>query len=130
MVAPKRPSTIVIVIGRSITPAGADALCDRVRALLENDTVDRLICEVGALTDPDAGTLDALARMALTARRLGRSIRLRHARPELQGLVALLGLEDAMGLGAELRFEPRGQAEEREEPRRVEEERHPGDPSG
>jgi hypothetical protein len=41
---------------------------------------------------PDLDAVDALARLALAARRLGCAIRLRDADPDLVGLLALVGL--------------------------------------
>ncbi|MBA2461840.1 MAG: hypothetical protein H0V45_08780 [Actinobacteria bacterium] len=84
-----------------------------------SSTID---CDVGALL-ADAGTIDALARLQLTARRLGFEIRLRHASHELQELLAFVGLDDV------LRLEPRGQAEEREERLCVEKEAELDDPA-
>jgi ABC-type transporter Mla MlaB component len=48
--------------------------------------------DVRALSRCDIGTIDALAHLALVARRDGRSIRLVNAPPELVELVALSGL--------------------------------------
>jgi hypothetical protein len=45
---------------------------------------------------PDLGVIDALARLALTARRLGWRIELRDAGPELLGLIQFVGLEDVL----------------------------------
>ena len=82
-----------------------------------------IVCDVGALA-PDAGAVDTLARLQLTARRLGLEIRLRHASSELQELLAFVGLRDV------LRVEAGGQAEEREQRVGVEEERELDDPTG
>ncbi|HET6174042.1 MAG TPA: hypothetical protein VFD90_15635 [Gaiellales bacterium] len=79
-----------------------------------------IICDVSALA-PDAGTIDGLARLQLLARRQGVELRLRAVPGELQGLLALCGLGEA------LRLEVVGQAEEREERLGVEEERKLGD---
>ena len=54
--------------------------------------------------DPDAGTVDALARLQLATRR----VLLRNASHELLDLIAFMGLKDV------LRLEPGGEAEERE----------------
>jgi hypothetical protein len=67
------------------------------------------------------GTVDALARMALAARRLGRNVELRRARPDLLELLVLAGLH-------ELAVEVGRQPEEREIPGGVEEEHDPADP--
>ena len=71
----------------------------------------------------DVATIDALARLRLTARRRGRGLTLQGASPELLELITFVGLRDV------LRVEPRGQAEQREEPLRVEEEGELGDSS-
>ncbi len=81
-----------------------------------------IVCDVGALA-PDAVAVDVLARLQLTARRLGLEIRLRHASSELQDLLAFVGLRDV------LRVEASGQAEEREQRVGVEEERELDDPA-
>ena len=47
---------------------------------------------------PDLGVIDALARQALTARRLGGGIRLRGAGPELIDLIRFVGLDDVLVL--------------------------------
>ncbi len=91
--------------------------------------------DVGALSQPDLASVDALARLQLHARRSGRSLRLVDAGPELRALLALLGLDDALPTDDALPLDAGSggqrlrQAEEGEEPRRVEEVRHPGDPT-
>jgi anti-anti-sigma regulatory factor len=124
------PSATVVVLNGRIARADIPALCERVRVLLEGSDAELVICDVGALVDPDAVMVDALARLQLTARRLGRRIRLRDACGELQELLALMGLGDVLPLGTSSGPEPRGQAEEREQPRGVQEEADPADPAG
>ena len=72
---------------------------------------------------PDALTLDALARLQLSARRQGRQLRLREPSTELRELIAFAGLSDV------LRVEPSRQAEEGEQRVGVEEERELDDPT-
>ena len=69
----------------------------------------------------DIGTVDALARLQLTARRLGWRLRLREAPLDLRELIALAGLSRVLGV------EPVGQPEQREVPLDVEEGVQPGD---
>jgi hypothetical protein len=78
-------------------------------------------CDCGGIEDPDVGTIEALARMALTARRLGLGLEIQRSRSDLRELLALSGL---VGLAVEVVGEP----EEREEASRVEEEDDPADP--
>ena len=80
-------------------------------------TVREVPCDVRALVDPDAATVDVLARLQLAARRLGREIRLHNASLELQELLDFMGLTDV------LRVEPRRQTEERKQRLGVQEER-------
>ena len=46
--------------------------------------------------NPDEETLDTLARLQLTARRLGMSIRLYNVRPLLADLIEIAGLRDVL----------------------------------
>ncbi len=123
------PSITVFVIDGPIDRADVPGLCERLRELLEGVGPDRVVCDVGAVTGPDAATVDALARMQLTARRLGRQMRLSQASCELQELLALMGLRGVLPLSAPLWVKPRRQAEEREKRRGIQEEADPGDPA-
>jgi ABC-type transporter Mla MlaB component len=126
---PLEPSTVVLVISGPIARAAVPALCERVRVLLEGSDADLVICDVGTLVDPDAVTVDALARLQLIARRFGRQVQLRQACRGLQELLTLMGLSDVVPLSAELPLlEPRRQAEEREPAGGIEEEADPADP--
>ncbi|MDQ3951438.1 MAG: STAS domain-containing protein [Actinomycetota bacterium] len=121
----RKERAVDLVIGNAVTPRDVPRLCARVRALLERDRT--IVCDVAALAEPDLGTVDALARLQLTVKRLGGSIELRGATRHLEELVALAGLEEVLPLCPELGVQPVGQAEEREEPLGVEEEADPGD---
>lgn len=97
--------------------------------LVEGSDADLVVCDVGALDDPGVDTVDALARLQLTTRRLGGRVHLRHACGGLQELLAFMGLGDILPLCAELPLDSRRQAEEREQARGVKEEADPGDPT-
>ena len=117
-----------LVISGPLTPADAAALCERARSELERSDAEVLVCDVAGLTHPDAGTIEALARIALTARRLGRQVRLRDPSRELRELLDLFGLTDVLPRDRALRREPRRQPEQREQPLGVEERVEMGDP--
>ena len=106
--------------------AGDDVVgrCVRVRDDLKGCTAERLVCDVAGVARPDASTLDLIARLALTARRLGRQMRLRDASAPLEDLLRFVGLADV----AELRVEAERKAEEWEEMLGVQEERDAVDP--
>ena len=124
------PTTIVLAIDGRIARADIPALCERVHVLLEGCDAELVVCDVGTLVDPDAVTVDALARLQLTARRLGRRVRLRDPCGELQELLALTGLGDVLPLAAPSGLQPSGQAEQREQAGGVQEEADPVDPAG
>jgi ABC-type transporter Mla MlaB component len=111
-----------------IDRAEIPGLCVRLQVLAALVAAPRLVCDVGEIVEPDAVTVDALARLQLTARRLGREVRIRHASAELQELLTLMGLSGVVPLSAESRLEVGREAEEREVGRRVEEEADPADP--
>ena len=71
----------------------------------------------------DLGTVNLLARMQLAAKRRGATMRVRHASDGLLELIDFIGLSDVLCV------EPRREPEEREDARRVEEERELGDPA-
>ena len=121
--------SIVVVLTGAIDASEVARVCASVRSALVAGDVDLIVCDVGEVTDPDVSTVDALARLQLTVRRLGREVRLRHASSDLRRLAELLGLCDVLGLEVALDLGSGREAEEREQPRGVEEERDPADPT-
>jgi ABC-type transporter Mla MlaB component len=91
------PSVILFVIDGPIDRTDLPVLCDRLRTLLDGAVPGRIVCDVGAV-NPDAATVDALARMQLAARRLGCQVWLSHASGELKELLVLMGLQAALPL--------------------------------
>ncbi len=126
------PRANVLFIGGTVARADIPALCERLGALLESSPTDAVVCDLKALARVDLATVEALARLQLTARRAGRQIRLRHASADLQALLVLTGLSEVFPLDLDadldsegpslLAHEAQGQPEEHEEPRGVEEE--------
>ena len=94
MAAPAR-QPLDFAIGGPIARADLPGLCERVCALLERGRAGVAICDVSGV-DPDAVTVDALARLQLAARRHGCRVRLRHASDELRELVAFMGLTEVL----------------------------------
>ncbi len=94
MAAPA-PEPLVFAIEGPITRADLPGLCNRVCALLEESGAELAFCDVSGI-DPDAVTVDALARLQLGARRHGCLVRLRNASEELRELVAFMGLRDVL----------------------------------
>lgn len=80
-----------------------------------------LVLDCARLPAAGMGQVDALARLCLELRRRGCGLELAHPSAELQELIHLAGLAGV------LRVEVEGQPEEREDPRRVQEEGELGD---
>ncbi len=93
--ATRAPQTIQFAIRGPIAGADLPGLCERVRALLERSGADIALCDVSGI-DPDAVTVDALARLQLAARGHGCLVRLHQASPELLELVAFMGLRNVL----------------------------------
>ena len=123
--------TVLVMIG-PVTREGIPALCERARRLLEGCDAGPVACDVGALAEPDAITIDALARLQLTARRLGYRVELRGTCEELEDLLRLTGLLEVLTGGGTVvasAVEAWGEPELREQALRVEEEADPVDPT-
>ena len=89
------PATLRFAISGPIARADLPGLCDRVCALLQTSGPATALCDVGGV-DPDAVTVDALARLQLAARRHGCVVRLHAASSELLELVAFMGLQNVL----------------------------------
>jgi len=87
-----------------------------------------LVVDVRTLTEPDLGTIEVLARLQLTARRLGATIRLGHTCDQMRDLLACSGMGELLPLDAESGVDDDGLAEERKE-LLVDEEVDPRDPA-
>ncbi|MDQ1457211.1 MAG: hypothetical protein QOH28_2831 [Actinomycetota bacterium] len=125
-VPPARP--IVIVVHGRIENKGRIKNNGRIEDTGPDDASGPLACDVGQITEPDELALEVLARLQLTAQRLGVSIRLHNAGAALVDLLALAGLSDVLVV-AESGVEPDREVEEREEVG-VDEEVHRSDDAG
>ena len=120
--------TTIVVLRSPIARGDIPTLCAYAHELLRGREPGPVIFDVSELEQPDAATIDALARLQLTALRLGRRIRLRNACGEVQDLLALVGLVDLLPVIRRSSVEAVGEAEQREQAVRVEEEADARDP--
>jgi hypothetical protein len=126
------PDTAVMTLARHAR-TDVPAACDGLRALVGARDADLVVCDV-AQAEADLVTVEVLARLRLTAMRLGCRLELRNASGELQQLLGLCGLRDVLPSERLGRSDRRlalgrdgGQAEEGKPARRVEEGVEPGD---
>jgi hypothetical protein len=86
----------VVVVGGATTTAELRHACECASAMLRRDHRGGVVCDLSAMHAPDLEALDALARLRLTAQRLGARVTLRPLSPQLQTLVGWTGLERAL----------------------------------
>jgi ABC-type transporter Mla MlaB component len=96
MGAEASPAIAFAIVG-PILRTDLPGLCERVCELLESSGAGLALCDVSGV-EPDAVTIEALARLQLAARRHGCQVRLRHASRELLELLAFMGLRDVLPL--------------------------------
>jgi ABC-type transporter Mla MlaB component len=89
------PYTVAFAIYGPINRTDLSGLCARVCGLLEETPGDIVLCDVAGV-EPDAMTVDALARLQLSAQRRGCIVRLRSASEELVELVGFMGLTEVL----------------------------------
>jgi ABC-type transporter Mla MlaB component len=144
---PDRKATLVLAADGPLTRADIPRLCERLRRVLGRTRVDPVVVDAGESCAADMVTVEALARLQLTAHRLGSRIRLAGADGELRRLLAWTGLDEgafaadadaveadadtveAPGRGRSAGAETRGQPEQGEQPGGVQEGVERGDPA-
>ena len=124
-------SAVRFVVRATITRTDIPALCTRLADLLRGRPGDVVMCDVTGVDRPDVVTVEAVARLRMTARRHGSRLMVTGAGPDLLLLFELLGLTDllapdgpgpASGGSRQVgRRQVGRQAEEREQPGRVQE---------
>jgi ABC-type transporter Mla MlaB component len=93
--APAEPRMLDFAIHGPIARTDLPGLCARVCRLLETSGAEIARCDVRGV-EPDAVTVDALARLQLAAHRRRCTVRIENASRELLDLVALMGLADVL----------------------------------
>ena len=89
------PARTAFSIHGPILHSDLPGLCERVCRLLAEMEGGVIACEADGV-EPDAVTVEALARLQLAARRRGCRVRLVHASDGLRELVAFMGLTDVL----------------------------------
>jgi ABC-type transporter Mla MlaB component len=89
------PRTVAFAIGGPIARSDLPGLCERACALLSQSGASVVFCDVRGV-EPDAVTVDALARLQVAARRHECQVRLRQASDELLDLLSFMGLRDVL----------------------------------
>ena len=88
----RKSATAELVVSR-VDGDAVTVLCCRLRSLIDQSRAKLITCDVSVLRPCDLMAIDALARLGLTARRLGCSIQLRGGSDDLVALIAFVGLQ-------------------------------------
>ncbi|WP_413927887.1 STAS domain-containing protein [Kitasatospora albolonga] len=95
--------TVTVTLTGRVGRAAVPGLCAELeRRLADRPGAAPVECDVGGVDRADLALVEAVARLALVARRAGRRLRLRGVAPELRALLDLVGLEDVVGLAGEV----------------------------
>ena len=89
------PPSVTLTVRGPLDRSDLPGLFARTCALLEGMGAGVLRCQVAGLR-ADSVSVDALARLALAARRHGCSVQLCGASPELSALVSFIGLAEVL----------------------------------
>ncbi|WP_079152048.1 STAS domain-containing protein [Streptomyces sp. RTd22] len=127
---PALPPAVLVLDRPPETRAEVELLCARLGELVRHSAPGPVTVDVGAAQRPVLAMVETLARLRLTARRLGREMRLRNTGGELAAVLARAGLDEVLTAPATLRLEPVGEPEEGEQPLGVQERVEPGDAPG
>ncbi|MFJ8646343.1 STAS domain-containing protein [Streptomyces sp. NPDC093546] len=89
---------LVFRLAGPLGPDDVPRLCAELAELLDGAAAGTPVdCDVGGVTGPGLVTVEALARLRLTAQRLGHPLAVRGAAPGLRALLRLVGLEGLLG---------------------------------
>jgi hypothetical protein len=86
------PSKTYFAVAPTITRADIPALCADLAGRVRGRGSGVVVCDVAEVVRPDVVTVEAVARLCLTARRHGWTLFVHGAGSALLGLVSLLGL--------------------------------------
>ena len=84
-------STVLLEIRAPLRRDDLPGLFARTCAMLQEHRPDRILCDVSGI-EPDAVSMDALARLQLAAQRTGCRVAFQGASPRLRALVDFSGL--------------------------------------
>ena len=86
------PNATIALVGHN-DRADIPSFYERARRQIPRSHEEPVVGDLGRVARPDAVTVEALARLQLEARRVGRRLVFRDACGELRDLVAFVGLE-------------------------------------
>jgi anti-anti-sigma regulatory factor len=87
-------NTLVLAVGGSVRPTDVRELVATALQMMRDDDSARVVLDLALLQSRDLTAVDAVVQLQLALRRQGRCVGVRNAAPEMQRLLAFVGLAD------------------------------------
>ena len=92
--------TIALTLTTPVTAAATTAMCRLLDQVPTSVGPCDVVCDAGAVTQPDLAAVNAVARLRLITLRGGHRLRLVHAGQDLRDLLTLVGLDSTIPSGS------------------------------
>jgi STAS domain len=90
------PNALVLAVGGRVRPEDVQEIVATAAQMMRDDDSARVVLDLALLQSRGLPAVDAVVQIQLAARRLGRCVGVRNAAPELQRLLAFVGLGDLL----------------------------------
>ena len=90
------PNALVLAVGGRVRPTDVRELVAAAAQMMQDDDSARVVLDLALLHSRGLATVDAVVQLQLAARRQGRCVGVRNVAPEMQRLLAFVGLSDLL----------------------------------
>jgi anti-anti-sigma regulatory factor len=90
------PNALVLVLGGRVRPEDVQEVVATAAQMMRDDDSARVVLDLALLQSRGLSAVDAVVQIQLAARRRGRRVWVRNAAPEMQRLLAFVGLGDLL----------------------------------
>ena len=90
------PDALVLAVGGRVRPDDVQEVVATAAQMMRDDDGARVVLDLGLLQSRGLSAVDVVVQIQLAARRQGRCVGVRNAAPEMQRLLAFVGLGDLL----------------------------------
>jgi len=90
------PNALVLAVGGHVRPEDVQEVVTTAAQMMRDDDNGRVVLDLALLQSRGLSAVDAVVQIQLVARRQGRCVGVRNAAPEMQRLLAFVGLGDLL----------------------------------
>jgi anti-anti-sigma regulatory factor len=90
------PNALVLAVGGCVRPDDVQEVVATAAQMMRDDDSERVVLDLALLQSRGLSAVDAVVQIQLAARRQGRCVEVRNAAPEMQRLLAFVGLGDLL----------------------------------